>query len=160
MYNVVTRWTKKSLTLDLFRPFQDRGTLPSHRTLLGGNNLLDVNTKLPNSHLSLYLTCSYPPPHLVSRATHALCHPPGLFLSHTSPSPQTASPPFFPSLEMVRATEQLVETRREAGCASAWVAGAPLWEVTVDPLALEVLEEMLSTLWENVSDPRVTLSGL
>ena len=55
---------------------------------------------------------------------------------------------------------QLVETRREAGCASAWVAGAPLWEVTVDPLALEVLEEMLSTLWENVSGPRVTLSGL
>jgi len=64
-------------------------------------------------------------------------------------------------LEMVRATEQLVETkRREAGCASAWVAGAPLWEVTVDPLGLEVLEEKLSTLWENVSGPRVTLSGL
>jgi len=55
----------------------------------------------------------------------------------------------------------LVEPRRrEAGCASAWVAGAPLWEVTVDPLGLEVLEERLSTLWENVSGPRVTLSGL
>jgi len=63
-------------------------------------------------------------------------------------------------LEMVRATEQLVETRREAGCASALVVGEPLWEVTVDPLGLEVLEEMLSTLWENVSGPRVTLSGL
>jgi len=63
-------------------------------------------------------------------------------------------------LEMVRETEQLVETRREAGCASAWVVGEPLWEVTVDPLGLEVLEEMLSTLWENVSGPRVTLSGL
>ena len=61
---------------------------------------------------------------------------------------------------MVRETGQLVETRREAGGAGAWVVGAPLWEVTVDPLGLEVLEEMLSTLWVNISDPRVTLSGL
>ena len=151
---------QKTFTLDLFRPFQDRGTLPSHTRLLGEIFFSNINTKLPNSHLSLYLTCSCPPPHLVSRATHALCQPPGLFLSHTSPSPQTAFPPFSPFLEMVRATEQLVETRREAGCASAWVAGEPLWEVTVDLLGLEVLEEMLSTLWENVSGPRVTLSGL
>ena len=64
-------------------------------------------------------------------------------------------------MEMVRATEQLVETkRREAGCASAWVVGAPPWEGTVDPLGLEVLEEKLLILWENVSGPRVTLSGL
>ena len=136
-----------------------RNTAQSHETP-GGNIFSNINTKLPNSHLSLYLTCSYPPPHLVLRATHALSHPPGLFLSHTSPSPQTAFPPFSPFLEMVRETEQLVETRREAGCASALVVGEPLWEVTVDPLGLEVLEEMLSTLWENVSGPRVTLSGL
>ena len=151
---------KKNFYLGSISPISGPRNTAQSQDTPGGNNFSDIDTKHPNSHLSLYLTCSYPPPHLVSRATHALCQPPGLFLSHTSPSPQTASPPFSPSLEMVRATEQLVETRREAGCASAWVAGEPLWEVTVDLLGLEVLEEMLSTLWENVSGPRVTLSGL
>ena len=118
---------KKNFYLGSISPISGPRNTAQSQDTPGGNNFSNINTKLPNFHLSSYLTCSCPPPHLVLRATHALSQPPDLFLSHTSPSPQTASPPFSPSLEMVRATEQLVETRRrEAGCASAWVAGAPL----------------------------------